>query len=724
MSETPTPPDGAPRKVPAPPAVMAADGTLTTTAAAAPGRKPRIRPRPQSEDELGWKKQPMVAWLDPRQLSATAVRALLSSVFGSYADKREVQAALAISQSASDGRISEEELILDYSRETPGEGEGDGGFWIDYAADLGDGFQATYTLASLLGADALRFGGNPAAGSEARAVRGGAPAGAGGADLPRGRFLVMGGDQVYPTASRQEYADRCAGPYEAALPGCPEEERAPRLFAIPGNHDWYDGLTAFSRLFGQGRWIGGWKTEQKRSYFAIKLPARWWLLGIDVQLGSDIDKPQMDYFCEVAKRYMQPGDRVILATAEPAWCFTKMHDDAFDNLAFFESAVLVPAKAELALTLTGDLHHYARYQDAPKGGSAARHKITAGGGGAYLLGTGWLPEKVPLTKAWESHDVTRETEDFHLVEAWPDRKQSRKMRWGALRLALDNRSFACFLGTSYATFAWFLQSASMTRTYELDQELRTLEAQTGEPTAQQVLDVVQKAGGNYLQRAADTSFTARHFGELLRYFWDVLVHAPTLTLFALLFVVGMIAFCAPDPGTPKRLQTPVKVIVGGLHGALHVVAMLMMTWAFARINVDGLGLGVDSVWQVGLFVAEMFLLGGGVGATLFALFLLPGLNYNEAFSAQHLEGFKNFLRMRIDPRTGELAVYPFGVERAGRWVFDARPDTEENRLRPYFRADGPEPAARLIEEPIRIPGAPQPAPQQPREEAAVATAGG
>ena len=80
----------------------------------------------------------------------------------------------------------------------------------------------------------------------------------------------------------------------------PHSDDPPALFAVPGNHDWYDGLTAFLRFFCQGGWVGGWKTEQRRSYFAVKLPQRWWLLGIDIQFDTYIDAPQIDYFRTVA----------------------------------------------------------------------------------------------------------------------------------------------------------------------------------------------------------------------------------------------------------------------------------------------------------------------------------------------------------------------------------------------------------------------------------------
>ena len=58
--------------------------------------------------------------------------------------------------------------------------------------------------------------------------------------------------------------------------------------------------------------------RQRRSYFAVKLPQRWWLLGIDIQFDTYIDKPQMDYFRHVAS-LIQDGDGIILCNAKPSW---------------------------------------------------------------------------------------------------------------------------------------------------------------------------------------------------------------------------------------------------------------------------------------------------------------------------------------------------------------------------------------------------------------------
>ena len=96
------------------------------------------------------------------------------------------------------------------------------------------------------------------------------------------------------------------------------------MFALAGNHDWYDGLTGFLRLFCQRRWIGGWKTRQRRSYFALRLPHHWWLLGTDFQLHSDIDQPQNDYFREVAEEIREDPDARVLPTIEGIRRVTRM----------------------------------------------------------------------------------------------------------------------------------------------------------------------------------------------------------------------------------------------------------------------------------------------------------------------------------------------------------------------------------------------------------------
>ena len=65
-------------------------------------------------------------------------------------------------------------------------------------ADTGDGFDPTYTVAWCASQASLR------------------PEGADRA-LPRGAYLILAGDEVYPVGSPREYESRFIGPYKAAL---------------------------------------------------------------------------------------------------------------------------------------------------------------------------------------------------------------------------------------------------------------------------------------------------------------------------------------------------------------------------------------------------------------------------------------------------------------------------------------------------------------------------
>ncbi|MBI4627625.1 MAG: metallophosphoesterase, partial [Candidatus Rokubacteria bacterium] len=198
------------------------------------------------------RRRSMVRWYSPRLLLATGVQVLVSAALGNRIDYRLMEA---------DGG---DQPSFKYDRDRDGRWVDE--LWLDYLADTGDGWNSTYAVASLVGRHELEVDGR---------------------SLPRGQILILGGDEVYPYPSQRSYRERLVGPFRTALPRT--EAPHPHLFAIPGNHDWYDNLVSFSRRFGQERWIGGWQTLQRRSYFALKLPHRWWLWAVDVQLESDID---------------------------------------------------------------------------------------------------------------------------------------------------------------------------------------------------------------------------------------------------------------------------------------------------------------------------------------------------------------------------------------------------------------------------------------------------
>ncbi len=364
------------------------------------------RPSSLHRSELGFVRKPMVSWLNPRQLVDTAARVVLSGIFGAYADKREMQ-ALAVGE------------LYDQS---------DGAeLWLDYVADLGDGWAPTYTVATLLATEKMELRSEE---EETHVTN-------------RGRILVMGGDQVYPVPKGSEYDNRFLGPYRAALPCAPGGQAL--LFAVPGTHDWYDGLVNFDSVFCRENWIGGWKTSQSRSYFALKLPNRWWLWGVDIQFGTDVDKAQLRYFSEEVAPHVEQGDRIVLCTADAPATTQSKHQDSGGNLDYFERQIVRPTGGEIVLHITSGLHHYCRYEEA----NGPRLLITAGGGGAFLHPTHQLPESLAMGKGERRRSYRR-------VTTYPSMAESKRMRKRLWLLPIRNPAFTALLGVINLQFAFML----------------------------------------------------------------------------------------------------------------------------------------------------------------------------------------------------------------------------------------------------------------------------
>jgi hypothetical protein len=542
------------------------------------------RPRSMDPRELGFTPQRPVAWLAPLQLIATGLRSLGAILFGAYLDKRELQNALG-------------DDWFDHS------GTDDGGLWFDYVADLGDGFHPTYSVAYLLAQPSLDLDGEV---------------------LRRGRLLLMGGDQVYPVASGDNYEARAKGPYRAALPEAPAGEPRPTLFALPGNHDWYDGLTAFLRLFARRKdgHIGGWRTQQQRSYFAVKLPANWWLFAVDEQFGAYIDDPQLLYF-EKAANEVGPDDRIILLTPSPKWVKAADQPETYDAIDYFIRTILAPTEAEVRVLVSGDLHHYARYT------RPERELITCGGGGAYLLATHQLPERITVPPE-ETLTRNRSTSlTYDLVSRFPDVATSRRMGWGVFhRVPTRNPGFATMLGIV------------------------------------QTLTMLAMAG------AASTAAQ----GTLQRLF------SIPLVLMLVVILGGSVLFAhPPGPAEPKHSR---RWILGLLHGFAQIGLAALGAWAWLSLPFHGWA------WP-GPLVAAAVVYGpiiGFLATQLCALYLLIAshfdVNVNELFAGQGIEDAKSFLRMHI-AADGTLTIHPIGIDRICRdWVADPDGDPDSSWLRP------------------------------------------
>jgi len=579
----------------------------------------------------GWIRQPEVRWLDPGILAKAGVEVAVSSTFGKFADKREIQ--------------TEPQGPFDYSGHA-------GELWIDYLSDTGDGWAATQTMAWVLAQPSLTV--------EDRV-------------LPRGRMLLLGGDQVYPSATTEAYEDRFKGPFAAALPRSDAGEE-PELFALPGNHDWYDGLVSFLRLFCAGGWIGGWRTRQRRSYFAMKLPDDWWIFAIDIQLDTYIDDVQLRYFSDQG---IGPGDKVVLLTAKPSWIAAidgRVEPPTWRYLNYFEERMVRDTGARLVTTITGDRHHYARYEPEGEGSDAGPTRITSGGGGAYLSATHTLDPELLLTtlprKTGENSYEEREPIANHLEGIYPDAKDSRRLSNGILKLAALNPGFGNVMGAIY-----LLIGAALLGGVPVTQAPDIPEGSTGYAPLG-AFDVAGQQG--YLD------FVSSSFG-------------------ALSIVLALVIYGALFGGLDIKQSTPARAAVALVHTLVHLLAASLVIWAAVRIVPDLWDARI-AVWGAALAVA--FAIGRCFGTTVFAFVLLLVHRIrkgkaqeaaNQVFTGQSIADYKNLLRICLD-REGGLTIHPLGVDRACReWdLVDQAPDP---RFEPR---SGRQPQVHAIERPLHF----------------------
>ena len=567
-------------------------------------------------DELGFVRQPEVRWLSPGLLARSGVEVVVSGTFGKFADKREIQ--------------REPQEGLDYSRVT-------GDLWIDYLSDTGDGWEATYTMAWLLAQPSLD---------------------AGDETLDRGRILLLGGDQVYPSATPEAYEDRFIGPFAAALPKSDNPDK-PDMYALPGNHDWYDGLVSFLRVFcARDNQIGDWRTRQRRSYYAIRLPNGWWLWAIDIQLDTYIDDVQLDYF---RGQPVAPGDKVILMTAKPAWVKAvpgRAEPPSWRYLSYFEERVVRAMGARLAIVLTGDQHHYARYE--PAGADDAPTRITAGGGGAYLSATHTLREEIALRSLDREASVS-----YERAQIYPRENESRKLSNGIVRLAWLNPSFAALMGGIYVLLGLAMLGAL-------------------------------NAGDRGLLDA-----TSGFFGFLSEAAGGMTILL-ALTLFGAVFGGTDIKPDAQELKAGGRGSTQVaKLLVALAHTLAHLALAAGLTYLAWSITPGGAPIVAWIVAAVLLFAA-----GAVIGSTVFALVLLAIHRVrgqkapeaaNQVFTGQSIADYKNMVRMRLGA-DGSLTLYPLGVDKVARdWRYEGRQQSGSR-----FEPRGAAPRVHPIDGPLRF----------------------
>ncbi|MFW8612700.1 metallophosphoesterase [Mesorhizobium ciceri] len=525
----------------------------------------------------------MTGWFSPGLLLRLLWRVVLSDLFGQYADRRLIVAAL--------DTVPEDELVKRARQFLPGQDnqevwnfgpDSDGAVWVDFVADLGDGFDATYAIASLISQEKLTVGGQ---------------------QTRRGQLLVMGGDEVYPRAASETYQKQLRDPYDWAFPDPnPGLLKGPPVYAVPGNHDWYDGLVLFLALFCRKdhMHLGGWRTHQRRSYFAVQLTDQWWLWAIDAQLVDDVDQPQKEYFLEIAKA-MPDNAKIILCGPEPGWLYTgKAGNRALRVMSYIGSIALKQRRGlTIPLVLSGDTHHYSRY--VADDGSA--QFVTSGGGGAFLHPTHQVEPSVNLDRVSDGYSwLSGQIKGLRLganeqgrEAVYPSKADSLSMLRGNFVFVAYNPAFALVLGSAY----WLISLMGKALTY------------------------------------------------------DIYYIAP------ILLVAGFWGYTKNQEGGGAKTGL-VSLANGIVHSLCVAATVTLVAWFNGRFG----GLGGWPRTSFLLTAAETILIGGLVGGSLFGAYLYVtsrwlNMNHNDAFSSMRRDSHRHFLRMRIKGDT--VTVFPVGL---------------------------------------------------------------
>lgn len=167
---------------------------------------------------------------------------------------------------------------------------------------------------------------------------------------------------------------------------------------------------------------------QKTSYFCLKLPRDWWVLGFDLALDDDIDIEQFTFFANVAKQ-MQPNHNAIIVTHVPRWVLDEYENHENDSRKENNLNELLRThfRSKVRLRVAGDLHHYTRHmpvnsKESPrKDRKSAKDKpvlIVAGGGGAFAHPTHCFDDQISVGD-----------EQYLRACAYPTPKVSKHLSW-------------------------------------------------------------------------------------------------------------------------------------------------------------------------------------------------------------------------------------------------------------------------------------------------------
>ena len=236
------------------------------------------------------------------------------------------------------------------------------------------------------------------------------------------KFVVISSDVVYPNGAMIDYESNFWLPFKGVTKP---------VYAIPGNHDWYDALEGFLATFLQpeaaraamraraeadlrltsttGARIDSLIAEadrlrreysvptgfQRGPFFEFQSP-RFALVAIDTGIVKRIDPAQWMWLESALDRAR--GKLTMAILGHPL--YAKSYDMAASNADFARLKQLLLDRG-VTIVMAGDTHDFEYYLEPPREGREAIHHFVNGGGGAYLsLGTALDWPAQPVTDEW------------------------------------------------------------------------------------------------------------------------------------------------------------------------------------------------------------------------------------------------------------------------------------------------------------------------------------
>lgn len=236
--------------------------------------------------------------------------------------------------------------------------------------------------------------------------------------LARGRdtdFMVVCSDIIYPAGDAEDYDLKFYEPYK---------DYPSPIYALPGNHDWYDGLVGFmyhlceaetpsfvgaaeppslkerlrrplwrrpeknpGEFSERRRTEGKQRSDQRSPYFAIETGPLL-IVGIDTGMGGEIDREQGQWLRRVSR---ETGKPKLLLTGKPLYVDGEYHPGPIEGGGTVDDIVRAPEHNYVA-ALGGDIHNYQRYSVRVPGRDSPLYYIVSGGGGAYMSDTHRIPK--------------------------------------------------------------------------------------------------------------------------------------------------------------------------------------------------------------------------------------------------------------------------------------------------------------------------------------------